>query len=434
MLQRLRTRLSAYLTPDREISPYESYQLRMLWSVVMTMFVVLLALGAYAVVDVVAWEELTLLLIVLLLGWQFVILWLGRQGRLQLAARLEISTVWLFIFYGSYLSGGIYASVVMLQFIPIILAVILLGPRSGLWLLFVTLLSFVALLVIELTGNLPDAPVQVLTYRMLILFIMFPTVYNLFSLHIRQMREMENRNIVLSSTAERMKVQQELARHVAHDLRTPLSVLNTQLYLLRTRHDRGLPIDDSLAQVETYVQKLINMTEDFSQLTMLAHEGDTEVPEWRFIDLPALLRNTVSDIVDYGNTRAIRIELVESCEMPCWVFGEPYFLAQVFSHLVNNAIHYGRDGGYVRVEVSHTDTDAIVTVTDDGIGIPQDMQERIFEPFFRASEARTMDERIGSGMGLAIAQRMVRLHQGSISVESSPDSVTTFTVTLPLRR
>ncbi|MCA9913509.1 MAG: ATP-binding protein, partial [Anaerolineae bacterium] len=103
-------------------------------------------------------------------------------------------------------------------------------------------------------------------------------------------------------------------------------------------------------------------------------------------------------------------------------------------HILNNAIHYGKEGGSVFVVMQEIDKTLIVSIQDDGIGIAADVLHRIFEPFFRANEARTMDDRVGSGVGLAIVQRIVNLHGGEISVQSQPGQGTTVTVKLPLRQ
>jgi signal transduction histidine kinase len=434
MFEQVSNQLKTYFTPEQELTPFQYYQLRMLWSVIRILLVVIVVLSIYTVFGNAARPQITQFLLLIMLLTQGVALWQVRRGHLRRAAIIEVGFVWSLIAYGSYFSGGLYATVIMLQFIPLMLAVILLGKRWALGLLLLTLALFVVLLLIELGGYLPEAPLKDLPFRMLILFIMFPTVYQLFAYHMDQMNKMEDRNVSLSALTERMKVQQELVQYLAHDLRTPLTVLNTQLYLLKTRHSRQMSIDDNLAQVEAYTQSLINMVEDFVQLTRLSKPGNNTSLDWKFFDLPDLLRNTVEELTQYANEKSVQIVFEDHSSRLCWIFGEQTYLQQVFSHLIRNGIQYGKGEGTVRVAVRDTASNAIVTIKDDGIGISEEDQNRIFEPFFRASEARTMDERIGSGMGLAIVDRIIHLHRGSVEVESVPDEGTTLIITLPLRK
>jgi two-component system phosphate regulon sensor histidine kinase PhoR len=97
---------------------------------------------------------------------------------------------------------------------------------------------------------------------------------------------------------------------------------------------------------------------------------------------------------------------------------------------VNNAIAYNRDGGRVRVEVSHDNGCAVLTVADTGVGIAADEQSSVFTRFFRADKARTR-EAGGSGLGLAICKSIVDAHHGEIAFTSRPNEGTSFTVRLP---
>lgn len=434
MVRRFVRGLKRIFSPPQVLTPYEYYQLRMLWSVVCAMVVVLAALTVYSFFDVVVWPWVTFAAVTAVFIVQVIVLLMGKRGHLRSAAALEIGTSWLFIAYGAYFSGGIYATVVMIFFIPLVLSVVMLGHRAGLVFLLLTLAYLAFLLGVELAGLLPDVPLKVLPYRMMLLSIVLPAVFYLSALHIRQMQKMEKKNIELSAAAERMNVQQDLARNIAHDLRTPLTVLSTQLYLLKTRHARGLPIEGNLEQVEAYTQKLINMTEDFFLMTLLAERGSVDAPSWSFIDLGHMLREAVQTARQYGEARNITIDFVDECSRRCRIFGEAYFLEQTFNHLIANAVHYNNEGGFVRVVLRDEPGWVVVDVVDNGVGMAEDVQERIFEPFFRANAARTMDERIGSGIGLAIVKRIIELHRGTIRIQSKVDHGTTVTVKLPLQQ
>jgi len=112
------------------------------------------------------------------------------------------------------------------------------------------------------------------------------------------------------------------------------------------------------------------------------------------------------------------------------VDGDRDRLSQVVGNLLSNAIKYSPEGGEVRVNVRTTDSEAVVAVADDGVGIRAEDTERVFEKFFRSDAASTTIG--GTGLGLAVAQEIVTSHGGTIEVESTLGAGSTFVVTVPL--
>jgi signal transduction histidine kinase len=116
---------------------------------------------------------------------------------------------------------------------------------------------------------------------------------------------------------------------------------------------------------------------------------------------------------------------------PVLVDGDAERLEQVLHNLLSNAIKYSPDGGQVQVQVARTATEAMVDITDQGIGIPADAQARLFEPFYRAPNVG--GQASGFGLGLHIVREIVERHGGRIEVASTEGVGSTFTIYLPLR-
>jgi signal transduction histidine kinase len=150
------------------------------------------------------------------------------------------------------------------------------------------------------------------------------------------------------------------------------------------------------------------------------------------LDFAALVARVVDEMTlalsESDPHPAIRL-LPPEAAVPVW--GDPFRLEAVVQNLVSNAVKYSPDGGTVRVRVGSQGSEAILEVTDQGIGIPEEAQAHLFEPFYRAGNvgARTT----GFGIGLYIVHEIVARHGGRITVSSTEGQGSTFRVTLPLR-
>jgi two-component system phosphate regulon sensor histidine kinase PhoR len=151
-------------------------------------------------------------------------------------------------------------------------------------------------------------------------------------------------------------------------------------------------------------------------------------PEDR-VDLFNIAASVVSRAGDAAAARRITIDVAPKAA-PLLVVGDRDELVQVVQNLVQNAIKYGRDGGYVRVAVEGTAARIAVAVADDGIGIAPEHVPRLTERFFRVS-AKDSRERGGTGLGLAIVKHIVNRHGGELEISSRPGVGSTFKVLLP---
>lgn len=220
--------------------------------------------------------------------------------------------------------------------------------------------------------------------------------------------------------------QRRLVADVAHEMRTPLS--NLRGYLEGLSDGVVAPSRELFASLheETLLQRRIL---DDLQVLALAEVGDL-----RYTKAPIDL----ADLVEAGATvhRAVAAEagiaLTVDVPTPVWVDADPDRLRQVLGNLLTNAIRYTDTGGHVLVRVRSQDDEAVLTVRDTGVGMTATDLLRVFDRFWRADPARQRTTG-GTGLGLTIAQRIVRDHDGHIEVTSDLGVGTAFTVRLPLR-
>lgn len=196
---------------------------------------------------------------------------------------------------------------------------------------------------------------------------------------------------------------------VSHDLRTPITRLRLRAELVDDDEQQRKMIAD-IAEME----EMVNST--------LAFFRDDSVAEARRpLDLGALIRTVVADSADIGHD--VRLD---RCD-PCVVDGRPMALKRTFVNLVENAVKYGERA---RIELVGDAQSAILSIEDDGPGIPRSLMDEVFEPFVRLETSRSR-ETGGVGLGLALARSVVRAHGGSISLENVPNHGLRVTIVLP---
>ena len=229
--------------------------------------------------------------------------------------------------------------------------------------------------------------------------------------------------------ASETKVRQFVA-DASHELRNPLAAIRG--YAELTRRDREqLPTEAAYAmsRVESEAERMSHLVEDMLLLARLDAGPDLDLQP---CDLSEIVINGVSDARAAGPDHAWQLTLPH---YPVIAYGDQHRLQQVMANLLANARTHTPPGTQVRTEVSVSEADAVVTVTDNGPGIPPEVSNRVFERFARgdASRTRTPDARTGgsTGLGLAIVAAVVEAHHGSVTVASQPGR-TQFTVHLPL--
>ncbi len=233
--------------------------------------------------------------------------------------------------------------------------------------------------------------------------------------------ELEQQNEELRES-ERGKT--ELVSIVSHELRTPLaSVLGFTALLLKREFDPPTR-RHYLGIVDAQARRLAALLEDFLDVQRIEHEGVDLAPEK--VDLARLLDEQAQLYAAQSPKHRLAVELAER---PLTVRGDPGRLAQVVGNLLSNAIKYSPEGGTVQLVAARSGDGVRIAVHDEGLGIPEEQQSRIFTKFFRGDAGATGIT--GTGLGLAVSREIVEAHGGSIGFDSDPGQGTTFWLELP---
>jgi signal transduction histidine kinase len=220
----------------------------------------------------------------------------------------------------------------------------------------------------------------------------------------------------------------ELMALVAHELRTPITAALGSVQLARRSLSKGNVerIPRLLDSTEETLHRLSRLTADLVE----ASRGDTPSVEQTPQELVVLVSQACTWAAAIAQEKGVEL-FRESEAWSARVRGDADALLTIFGNILANAVRYTPAGGRVTVRYWTEADHAIVEVVDTGIGMSDDDQERIFEQFFRATEARQIEQK-GLGLGLFLVQRLVHAHAGRIEVNSAPGRGSTFRVLLPL--
>lgn len=210
--------------------------------------------------------------------------------------------------------------------------------------------------------------------------------------------------------------QTELTRNVSHELRSPLARLRVALELARRKTGDVAELDRIDKETER-LDELIGRILEYSRLDSDSHERLSSIA------LDELLNSIVEDVrYEYSDQgRKARIELESDAE--CTISGYPNALRSCVENVLRNAVQHSRDDGDVRVRLSVEESQAVISVEDQGGGVPGDELQRIFEPFYRSAARRPETSRQSGGLGLAIASRATALHGGKISASNTANGL-----------
>jgi two-component system phosphate regulon sensor histidine kinase PhoR len=232
----------------------------------------------------------------------------------------------------------------------------------------------------------------------------------------------------VTQSKEAEKARDQFLYHVTHELRTPLTNIRAYAETL----SQGV-IDDEQTVRECYnvimgeTQRLNRLVEDILNVSQL-EIGSARINVGQ-VYLDQLLRKVVQDMQANADGKNIELLLNLPAKMPT-LRGDKERLTVVFTNLIGNAIKYTPEGGQTEVRCVAENGRVRISVTDTGIGIDPSDQDRIFDKFYRV-DSEQVAAIPGTGLGLAIAKETVRLHGGTLGVESTPGSGSTFTVILP---
>lgn len=236
----------------------------------------------------------------------------------------------------------------------------------------------------------------------------------------------ENRSRRLSQETERIR--SEFISIVSHQIRTPLTSIKWTLDLLR--EDQGLtPAErtDLLAEVYDSSQRMIDIANDLLQLSRI-EQNKAQDPEAEEQDIQDVVAEVLQRIAISAQVKYIKLE---NKTIPGKVLVDRSQIMQAITNILNNAIKYSPEGATVTIASTQRPDSMILTVSDQGIGISEDSQEKVFSKFFRAENAQKFAAE-GSGLGLYIANSLVQMQHGNLTFTSEEGRGTTFIIELPI--
>lgn len=230
-------------------------------------------------------------------------------------------------------------------------------------------------------------------------------------------------NRMLERLSDAFEIQRQFTANAAHELRTPLALMQVQLDLY---HSNGHPDNDAdtvqmikmVTEQNDRLNKMVKTLLDMSELQTVGRDDE--------IILDALVDEVLEDLEPLAEGKNIR--LIGKCKDITMV-GSDILIYRLVYNLVENAIKYNHSGGQVTVTADRKEKHVYLSVKDTGTGIPEELKERVFKPFFRVDKSRSR-ELGGVGLGLALVREIVRVHDGSITVKSNPSGGTIFEVVL----
>lgn len=232
-------------------------------------------------------------------------------------------------------------------------------------------------------------------------------------------------NKMLERLSDAFEIQRQFTANAAHELRTPLSLMQVQLDLYNsTRHpDNDADTLQTIKMITEQNGRLSKMVKTLLDMSELQTVGQDDK-----IMVDALVDEVLADLDPLAQEK--NIKLTGKCKNITMV-GSDILIYRLVYNLVENAIKYNHSGGQVTVTAYRKEKHVYLSVEDTGNGIPEELRERVFEPFFRVDKSRSR-ELGGVGLGLALVREIVRVHDGSIAVRSNPSGGTVFDVILPL--
>ncbi|HWT36036.1 MAG TPA: sensor histidine kinase [Paraburkholderia sp.] len=229
-------------------------------------------------------------------------------------------------------------------------------------------------------------------------------------------------NQCIARLGVQVAAQRRFIADAAHQLRTPLTLLDTQLQYARQHRELEPSLVEALAAMQRSSRSMVGLTNKLLLLAQAEAADYTQLAN-QPVNLASIAKDVIEDLALFAQKRDI--DLGAELDEAAWVIGHEGLLTALVSNLAENAIRYTQRGGHVTVAVRGDAARVALSVTDDGPGIPAEARSRVFEPFYRASA-----DTEGTGLGLAIAREIVHAHRGEITLATGESEARGLTVTV----
>ena len=358
----------------------------------------------------------------------------NRILNLQISADVVILTSIL------YFSGGVENPFFFYYIFHMILASMLLSRRMSYFQVTLAVFLFGGLLLCQYNGVLRyyglegfvDAGLyRHFPYLLAVFFVFASTLYGAVYLTTSVVNQLHKHQLSLEAAHEQLvhkdRLKNEYVMRVSHDIKSHLAAIKSCLDIL-SAHMVGSLNDEQKDLIERADRRTSRCIQFLSALLKLTRMRLTGTIEKERFSLKNSIYNSFVSVEDKAAAKNIQLHhtLDPSVDE---IFGSPVLIEDTITNILINAVKYTPAGGSVQMQVYDRDDEVLIEVTDTGIGIPEDEKGRVFEEFYRASNAKKI-ERDGTGLGLSMAKEVVERHSGKIWLQSGPGG-STFFFTLP---
>jgi len=349
-------------------------------------------------------------------------------------ANFQVSIDWIILAFLIHYTGGIESPLIFYFVLHIVISAILLSRRNCLLQAVFASGIIVAVTIMEykkilphisspiLMGNFYNHPFSIFTYLFFFITGFFVITYLTSSVSVR-LRERERKLLILERNLEKAyhkleeagKVKSYFVTMITHELRSPVSTIESILSRLREGYAGKLTVKQKeyIERIKRRIDYILALINDL--LTLTAEERET-IREKHPVDIKKVLKEVCESMQTLVEQKKIRFE-VKTSSLPLSIEGDEEEVGLLFSNLINNALKYTPPEGKVQVKVTEEKEGVKIEVIDTGIGIAKEDQEKIFNEFYRAPNAKKMVHE-GTGLGLPIVKKIVESYGGKIQIQS----------------